>query len=132
MFDYIWINIGELIKNKKIIASHLVRVELEKKQDELLEHLNQYSSLFVQPTEDEQKVVTTLVNHPNFDKWGTTPYHKADPFIVALAKVCKITVVTYEKLTAIKNSIPAACRELDVECITFLEFIRKEQIKPEK
>ena len=114
-----------LIMEKKIIASYLVKVELEKQNDELLEFINQFPFLFLEPSIKEQKVVETIINNPNFSKWAIKFGNHADPFVVALAKTFNLTVVTYESPRATTNRIPAACRLLTVECIDFVTFLRR-------
>ncbi|MEJ2250520.1 MAG: DUF4411 family protein [Candidatus Lokiarchaeota archaeon] len=78
----------------------------------------------------EQKVVKFIVNHKNFDKWGALFGDEADPFVVALAKVYELIVVTNENPRSTKNHIPAAWRLLNVEFINFTELLRRENIRP--
>lgn len=119
-----------MIKNKKIIATYLVREELQKGDDELLEYVKKkIPHLFLEPTAKEQKIVKVIINNPSFSKWATGTKNKADPFVVALAKVFNLIVVTYENPRATANKIPAACRLLEVECIDFITFLRQENFQ---
>ncbi len=116
----------EKIEDKAIIASSLVKMELDYQQDELTQFINQFTTFFVQPDRSSQRYVNYLINHPNFDKWGKNEAHQADPFVVALAKIKKLSAVSYENPRKTKNSIPAACKELEVQHLTFVEFLREE------
>ncbi len=127
IFPSIWDGIQELIVNKKILVTNMVEIELKKQRDDLYRYLRNLNP-FVQPTKDEQEVVRQLINHPDFDKWIISYKHIADPFVVALAKVHSLSVVTYEDTRAEKNKIPAACRLYRVDCIKFVDFLRREQI----
>lgn len=112
----------------KIIATNLVKVELEKQRDELFKFVNKFPKLFVQPTYEEQEIVKEIINNKNFSKWAIGQRHKADPFVIALAKAFNLTVVTYEKPDRAR-SIPAACKEFNVQCIDFIGFLRGENFQ---
>ncbi|MEE9378773.1 MAG: DUF4411 family protein [Candidatus Lokiarchaeia archaeon] len=128
LFSSLWDFISNLITQNKIIATHLVKVELGEQRDELVEFVNQFQNLFVEPTLKEQKIVNEIINHPNFSYWANGQRNKADPFVVALAKAFDLVVVTYESHHSPKK-IPAACREFNVECIYFIELLRREDFK---
>lgn len=70
-----------------------------------------------------------LINNPNFNKWGIDHSHQADPFVVSLAKVKNLKVVSYENPRKEKNSIPAACQLLNVEHLSFIDFLREESFQ---
>ncbi|MHA1784475.1 MAG: DUF4411 family protein [Candidatus Helarchaeota archaeon] len=127
IFGAIWNQIKELLLNRRILVTLAVKDELEKQRDELFNFINRINP-FLQPTRDEQRIVRQLINHPNFDKWGLSDEHHADPFVVALAKCNNLAVVAYENIRATKNKIPVACKMLDVEYIEFPEFLRRENI----
>ena len=117
--------IKNLITEKRIIATHLVREELKVQEDDLWEFINQFSSFFFEPTTKEQNIVIKLVNNQDFSKWAVKLGNHADPFVVALAKIHNLTVVTYENPRSTANRIPAACKIFDVKCINFVTFLRQ-------
>lgn len=125
MFGPLWDFISNQIRNRRILATFLVKEELEVQKDELVDYVKKYDNLFVLPTTEEQKMVKNIINHPNFSHWASGLRNKADPFVVALAKTANLKVVTYENPQSPKR-IPAACREFRVEYITFLDFLREE------
>ncbi len=126
MFGSLWDFIEDQIKNQKILATYLVKEELEVQEDELVDFIKKFDNLFVLPTHKEQLVVKNIINTPKFSYWANGFRNRADPFVVALAKTANLKVVTYENPQSPKK-IPAACHEFDVECITFLEFLREEE-----
>ena len=104
-----------------------MKEELKKQRDELYEYLKETPNLFVQPTPEEHQILSQLVNLGGYSEWGKGDSRKnyADPFVIALAKAHNLIVVTDELKHPI--SIPKACELLDVECINFLGFLRKEE-----
>ena len=52
----------------------------------------------------------------------------ADPFVIALAKVHRCTVVTGERPTGTPNrpNIPDVCSDLGIRCIGMLELYREQ------
>ena len=127
IFPAIYDELEKLIENGVILSTYAVRIELEKQHDDLFDYLDEFSDLFVKPTFDEQEYVTELVNHPELSRWGTGSSEKdyADPYVVALAKVHDLTVVTYETGTN-PNTVGKACEILDVEICKFSEVLRNE------
>jgi len=50
----------------------------------------------------------------------------ADPYVIALAQVRELTVVTAEKQKPSKPRIPDVCKTLGVPCIALVEMFRRE------
>lgn len=69
------------------------------------------------------------MNDQRFNKWGKgdSERHYADPYVVALAKVHDLNVVTYETGRH-NNTIGLACEILEVECIRFSDVLRLEKL----
>ena len=54
---------------------------------------------------------------------------RADPFVIATAKVAGAIVVTSEGYgTESKPQIPYVCGQLDVQCVDIFEFVRLAKI----
>jgi len=67
-----------------------------------------------------------LVDHPHLTKTGTGR-GKADPFVIALASLRDLPVVTQEQGgSASKPRIPYVCGEWGVDCMSALDVIRTE------
>ena len=105
MFGPVWDKVEELAEAKVITAPADVLLELEKQKDDLHEWAKARPDLFQQPDRDVMEVFTEIVNnHPDFMKISSTK-SGADPFVVALAEVKELTVVTYETM-AKQNAAP--------------------------
>lgn len=81
--------------------------------------------MFKKPFEDEHDTIRLIVNDLNYEHWGRGVSHQADPFVIALARVHNLCVVTYEDPTK-NGKIPAACRDFNVDYCNFPEFLRRE------
>jgi len=128
IFITLWEFISRNISNEIIIASVVVREELERQHDNLLEYVKSFSNLFKEPIAQEQRIITLIVNDRNYEHWGRGISHKADPFVIALASANHLCVVIYED--PLKNGkIPAACRDYNVDCCNFHDFLRRENVK---
>lgn len=130
VFIKLWEDLEKFIKEGVILSSSTVLIELSRQRDEIHEFFRQIPDLFVDPVEEEQNYVRYLINHEDFNKQGlsSSEKHLADPYVVALAKVHKLNVVTFETHHQ-TNSIPHACDILDIRCMKFLDFIREENLK---
>ena len=128
IFESLWDFITNHIESEIIIATIMVRTELERQHDNLLRYVKKFSNLFKTPMEREQDVVKLILNDRNYEHWKIGDRHKADPFIVAIAKVHKLCVVTYEDQTK-NGKIPSVCRDYDVDCCGFLDFLKREGLK---
>jgi len=127
VFPTIWSKMESFMKNKIVLATDLVKDELELQHDDLFDFIKK-NNPFVTPNKQEQQAVAILIQMPDFLDWAKSGLYNADPFVVALGSIHNLIVVTQEKTTSPKK-IPAACKALGVSCINFLEFLRKENIK---
>ena len=129
VFGSFWSNLEAMIEDGKIVAPEEVRVELERKDDEILEWANQRRYMFVQVDLPIQNAVRTVLEH--FPRLVDTRKNRsgADPFVVALAMTGGLTVVTYENQSRNleKPNIPDACDALHVECVGLLDMVRRER-----
>ncbi len=126
VFPRVWEFLTELIQRGLILSNRIVKNEIDIQEDDLTEFCNQFNEIFILPDEEIQDCVTSLVNNAKFDKWGISEQHQADPFVVGIGQKYKLIVVSYENVHATKNSIPAACRELGITHMNFVEFLRAE------
>ncbi len=130
VFIKLWEDLEKMIKEGVIISSATVLVELSRQRDEIHEFFRQVPHLFVEPDEEEQNYVRNLINHQDFNKWGlsSSEKHLADPYVVALAKVHNLSVVTFETHHQ-TNSIPHVCAILDIKCMKYLDLLREENLR---
>lgn len=124
VFLGLWGDIGDLIEQGIVLVSFIVWEEIGRKRDALYKFLRNFSKFFIQPTIEEQVLITELSNREDI-KWGKGDSEKnyADPYVVALAKVHNLVVVTYEKKEMIR-----ICDELEIEHIGVIEVLEREGI----
>lgn len=126
-FPRLWEQIENLIAKGELVSPDEVLRELEKRDDDLFDWAKQQKGLFVALDEETQiAVAAVLRTHPRFAA-QITGRNQADPFVIALAKARKLTVVSEEKGpgSADKPKIPEACKTHDVRCIRLLDLIRE-------
>lgn len=132
IFGPVWTKLSELAEARAIGAPLDVLLEIEKQKDDL--HLwaeERSEQLFIQPDRQVMEVYTEIINaHPGFLKIDSTK-SGADPFVVALAEVRGLPVVTYETL-AKKDAapkIPNVCLARGVNCVDLVHVLRAEGFK---
>lgn len=111
IFGPVWNKLEELAEKNLITAPADVLLELEKQKDDLHEWAKARPELFETPDRQVMEVFTEIVNdHPDFMKINSTK-SGADPFVVALAEVKELTVVTYETMAkqSAAPKIPNVC-----------------------
>ena len=129
VFPTVWNNIEQLITNLRILAPEEVRVELERKDDEVLKWAVERAYMFIPIDGAIQVAVTDILRR--YPRLIDTRKSRsgADPFVVALAQIRDLTVVTYEKETRNmeRPNIPDVCEALNIEQIPFLKLARRER-----
>jgi Domain of unknown function (DUF4411) len=128
VFPKLWSAVEKIIAEGRLIASVQVRHELERREDELLAWARQQEGLF-QPLDETvqvavQEVMSQFPGLVDIQRQRST----ADPFVVALAKVRKATVLTQEVYShrPEKPKIPDVCAALGVPHMKLLDLIRAE------
>jgi hypothetical protein len=96
VFPSFWRHLERLIAEGSILATEIVRDELEQKDDELTAWAKNQNGLFVPVDQEQQLAVTAIVNR--FPKWvdADSSKNQCDPFVVALAMCTNLTVVSDE------------------------------------
>ncbi len=127
IFPSVWEHIDRCIQGGSILAAHEVRHELEQKDDDLLAYIKKKDGLFVPLDDPQQGYVSNIVN--KFPSWvnAESTKNSADPFIIALAKHKRLTVVTYETKAgpgANKVKIPNVCEHYGVPWVPYLKFLK--------
>lgn len=131
-FPSFWDRFKELAESGSGVATELVEHEISKKDDGCHKWFkqNNLSGFFIEFTEAVQNTVSDILQNPNYqrlveDRKGT---YGADPFVIALAKVKDLVVVTGERATnnIAKPKIPDVCNDMSIECINILDLMRRE------
>jgi len=115
----LWDRLEEAIENSRIIAPIEVKLELERKDDDLYKWVSNKDSMFREVTDETQQRIATIVNQfPNFIPDRSVDGIWADPYVIALAGETNSIVVTGEKIAlsnARKLKIPNVCESLNIE-----------------
>ncbi len=113
-------------KNREIFVIDEVLLELQKKDDGIYKWVKQREAMLIPINDDIQSHLVEIMA-----KYGRLVDSKknrsgGDPWVIALARAHKLTVVTGEKATGnlAKPRIPDVCKELGVDCIGVLDFFR--------
>lgn len=127
LFPRLWENIELLIKEKRLIASEEVLVELEKKDDDVFKWAKKQDMFYPLSTEIQIKVSEILSKFPRLID-SRKDRSQADPFVIALAIKEKCLVITGEKNqgTADKPRIPIVCQFFGIKPINIVQLIRSE------
>lgn len=126
VFSGVWTRLGNAVDNRLIASPPQVLKEIAKKDDELNQWIAARGKLLTAPMrnsglmqEVESRVRELRNKHPQLsDK-------DADYYVVAWGKALNRTVVTLENPKSSKK-IPAVCRQEEIECISPLEFMRRQ------
>jgi Domain of unknown function (DUF4411) len=126
LFPKFWEEITARIATGEIIATEVVRDEIDAKDDDLKDWVRAQSGLFVHVSDEEQDYVAEIM--AQFPTWVDIESSKnnADVFVIALAKAKGLAVVSDEGNGSEKNpSIPYVCRHFGVKPLKIVEFIRE-------
>lgn len=130
VFVRLWEGLESLIDSGEIVCTDEVLEELGRKDDEISKWAKERPYMFLPIDDAVQAAVTTILSTAHFEnlvKPGSQR-NQADPFVVALAQVKNLTVVTYERApgSVAKPRIPDVCNHFGVPCISFVEVIRRQ------
>jgi hypothetical protein len=127
VFPRLWEHLVALIEAGEIVAPSDVLLEIEKQKDDLHAWARGTGSgLFLPPDRRVMEVYTDVVNrHVGFMKVNSTK-SGADPFVVAMAEVHGIAVVTYETMAKqdAAPKIPNVCTARNLQCVDLVDVLR--------
>lgn len=124
-----WRSLPEMLMRGSAVVSEEVREEIERTDDSLWSWAQANISAWHPLTDEVQATVTEIMA-----RWGRLVdsrklRSRADPFVIATAKVVGATVVTSEgRGTEDKPRIPYVCDQLGVPCVDIFEFVRLARI----
>jgi hypothetical protein len=131
VFDSLWDKLASIIDAGTIRAPIEVRRELERQSDGLFEWAGNANGLFEEADEEQLQKCKVIVNAFPTLVSPNSPKSQADPFVIAMAEIRGVPVVTYETL-AKQNAapkIPNVCKALDVKIVSFVDVLRAEGFK---
>lgn len=117
-----------LVDRGDLRATDEVRIELRRRDDELLQWLADYAEdFFVEIDEDIQReVIAILSDHRELVHVGRGR-SGADPWVIALAKLNDAAVVTEEGSGSLrKPRIPDVCGALGIRCMKLIQLIQEQ------
>lgn len=128
VFPTIWSQMDESAKKGEIFVVEEVLRELEKKDDGIHKWVKQREAIVVPIDDEVQKRVVEIMF--KYGRLVDTKKNRSvgDPWVVALALVRGLTVVTGEKASGnlAKPKIPDVCKDLSLSCIEMVDFFRKQ------
>jgi len=128
IFGGLWDRLEALARAGEIVSPREVLEELSQKDDGIHQWAKARQDLLFVELDDEVQDATSAIlgRYPLLVK-ASAQRTQADPFVIALAQVRGIAVVTQERPgKPTRPKIPDVCGALQVECIDVLSFIRSQ------
>jgi hypothetical protein len=127
VFQGFWDDFEELAASGHAIIAEEVFKELTKKDDGAAEWAASIPGFVVDFDQQQETLLIPIMGRfPKLAKEGSNR-NRADPFVIALAQMLNIVVVTQEDPgTENKPKIPWVCDQLKVEWIDIIDLIRVE------
>jgi hypothetical protein len=125
VFPRLWATLEEMADRDEVVCPEEVLRELEAKEDDLHAWATVRPNMFI-PLDTNQMAATReiLAAFPRL-VGELSERNRADPFVIALAQVRSLTVVTEERGGSVNRPrIPLVCQHFGVPCIGTLDFIR--------
>jgi hypothetical protein len=125
VFPCLWDRIDASINDGLFVATVEVHRELQLYTGELSLWVGERKQMFIPIDNDVQEAVNDIMTtHPDLVDENTGK-SGADPFVIALARVRGLTVVSAERSKPSKPKIPDVCAAKGVRHITLLEMFRE-------
>lgn len=130
VFPSFWRNLEAMIAAGELISPDEVLRELAKKEgDTLHQWAKRHEALFHPLDEVVQRATAEILTAFPRLVDSRRDRGKADPFVIALAKVQTCAVITGEKHTGIpdKPKMPDVCTHYSIPCISLLQLFREKK-----
>lgn len=127
-FPKLWLRIDDLIQDGRFLVSDEVIEEVKEHDDGLKAWIIERRDKIAVPTDEAVTVSVrdVLKSHSRLVMSGSGR-NRADPFVIAVARLRGASVVTGEKGgTAERPKIPYVCSDLQIPCLEFLDLIKGE------
>lgn len=128
VFRPIWEKLEDLAVTGIIRAPVDVRIELEEQKDDLFDWAKGLDGLFIDADRPHLEKSREIINaHPGLIKPNSTK-SGADPFVIALAEINAVPVVTYETMAKVSAApkIPNVCAMRGLRVMTLVDVLRAE------
>ena len=127
-FPGLWGRVDSLIEEGRLLVSEEVLVEVSEHTDSLAEWLQERRNEVIVPTDNAvtAAVRQILASHERIVMSGSGR-NRADPFVIAVARLHRATVVTGEKGgSTSRPKIPSVCDDLDILHTSLVGMIQTE------
>jgi hypothetical protein len=127
VFPSLWSHLENMIQSGELLAPDEVLSELSQKDDAVYQWAKTKAVMFVRLDENIQRATQEILNEFPRLVGAMKDRNRADPFVIALAKVKEAIVVTGEKSigTRERPRIPIVCDHFGIGHRTMLELIRE-------
>jgi hypothetical protein len=128
IFVSLWQQLDVAIANGDLVSPDEVFHELERGEDALAQTLRARAGLFVPLDDGQMTAVAEVIQACPGLVNDEAERGRADPFVVALARVRRGTVVSGERprrATTAPSKIPDACTQYDLVCLDWFGFLRE-------
>jgi len=134
VFQSVWAGFDQLVMKGQIISTRECWNELERQNfsDDLKAWVKKNKQIFLTPDKEELQIVGEILSNPLFqnligEKQRLRGDPVADPFVIALAKVKKATVVTEERFKKGAAKIPNVCAHYNIRAINLEKFMDEQE-----
>lgn len=128
VFPTIWTHMDAAAKNGLVFVVDEVVLELGRKDDGIHAWVKSRPSAIVPIDADIQKHLAHIMAH--YPRLVDSKKNRSgcDPWVIALARARRLTVVTGEKAsgTLVKPKIPDVCKDLGILCLGVVELFREQ------
>lgn len=130
IFGSLWSKMAYVIDDGTVISCDEVLDELSIGNDALLLWAKQRNGAFVPSGAEVQRIVRDILQKHPLLVTGSRKSNNADPFVIALAKSKRCTLVSDETWAGVgqPEKIPNVCEFQGVRLIKFVDFLREVKI----
>jgi len=130
VFGSLWGKMAAIIDAGIAISSDEVYDELSIGDDALVQWAKERNGAFIASGADVQNMVRDILKNYPALVTGTRKANGADPFVISLAKLRDLTLVSDETRAGSDQpvKIPNVCSAYGVRVIKFVDFLREERI----
>ncbi len=126
MFPSLWSHLEEMIRTGELLSPDEVLLECAQKEDEIHKWAKANNMMFVPLDEEVQQATQEILTEVPRFVGAMRDRNRADPFVIALAKVKEALVVTGEKRCGTRDRprIPNVCDQFGISYRSLLQLIR--------
>jgi Domain of unknown function (DUF4411) len=125
VFGGVWQRLDGVIRAGIVVATEEVLIELERGDEDLFKWVKEREEMFLKHNEEIQVSMSQIcARHPKLVDVARTR-SMCDPWVIAVAQVNGLTVVSEENSRPARPKIPDVCQLENIGCIRLLEMIRQ-------